>query len=106
MIKPLSLSQIEKFVNQQSLLRPLDVKVFGDAEFNSVNSDTRSLKEGELFVAIRGERFDPHQFIDQAAAKKPCALVVEQYFPEVNLPQLVVSDSVLALGQIAALNRS
>src|SRR5690606_8363091 len=36
----------------------------------------------------------------------PCALAVEQYFPEVNLPQLVVSDSVLALGQIAALNRS
>lgn len=106
MIRPLSLSQIAEFVNQQSLLRPLDVNVFGDVEFNSVNSDTRSLKEGELFVAIRGERFDPHQFIDQAAVKKPCALVVEQYFPEVNLPQLVVSDSVLALGQIAALNRS
>ena len=106
MIKPLSLKWVEEFVAAQTLLRPVTMQRYGDAEFTAVNSDTRSLVEGELFVAIRGERFDPHEFIEQAVDKKPCALIVEQYFPNIHLPQLVVSDSVLALGQIAALNRS
>lgn len=106
MIKPLTLKRVEEFIGMQSLQRPVTVQCYGDAEFNSVNSDTRSLSSGELFVAIRGEFFDPHQFIEQAVAKNPCALVVEEYFPEISLPQLVVSDSILALGQIAALNRS
>ncbi len=106
MIKPLSLTWVEEFIKAQSLLRPVSVQRYGDAEFTAVNSDTRRLSAGELFVAIRGEFFDPHQFIEQAVAKKPCALVVEEYFPEITVPQLVVGDSVLALGQIAALNRS
>ena len=106
MIKPLSLKWVEEFTRAQQLQRPVSVQRYGDAEFTKVNTDTRSLNAGELFVAIRGERFDPHQFIEQAAAKNPCALVVEEYFPHINLPQLVVSDSILALGQIAALNRS
>lgn len=106
MIKPLSLKWVEEFIGGQTLSRPLTVKRYGDTEFISVNSDTRSLSAGELFVAIRGERFDPHHFIEQAVAKNPCALVVEEYFPTINLPQLVVSDSILALGQIAALNRA
>lgn len=106
MIKPLSLKWVEEFINAQPLLRPVSVQRYGDAEFSAVNSDTRSLGAGELFVAIRGEFFDPHQFIEQAVEKNPCALVVEQYFAHINLPQLVVSDSILALGQIAALNRS
>lgn len=106
MIKPLTLKWVEEFIRAQSLTRPLSVQRYGDAEFSAVNSDTRSLVAGELFVAIRGEFFDPHHFIEQAVAKNPCALIVEEYFPNVALPQLVVSDSILALGQIAALNRS
>lgn len=106
MIKPLSLKWVEEFIAAQQLSRPVSVQRYGDAEFTAVNSDTRSLNAGELFVAIRGEFFDPHQFIEQAVAKNPCALVVEDYFPDIGLPQLVVSDSILALGQIAALNRS
>lgn len=106
MIKPLSLKSVEEFIQGQALARPFSVTRYGDTEFISVNSDTRSLSAGELFVAIRGERFDPHHFIEQAVAKNPCAMVVEEYFPDINLPQLVVSDSILALGQIAALNRS
>lgn len=106
MIKPLSLKWVEEFIKAQQLQRPLSVQRYGDAEFSSVNTDTRKLSSGELFIAIRGERFDPHNFIEQAVDKHPCALVVEQYFPHVKLPQLVVSDSILALGQIAALNRS
>ncbi len=106
MIKPLTLKWVEEFIRAQSLALPVSVQRYGDAEFSAVNSDTRSLVAGELFVAIRGEFFDPHHFIEQAVAKNPCALIVEEYFPNVALPQLVVNDSILALGQIAALNRS
>jgi UDP-N-acetylmuramoyl-tripeptide--D-alanyl-D-alanine ligase len=107
MIKPLTLKWVEEFISANKPLRAVTAQLKqGDAEFTRVNTDSRTLMEGELFIALRGERFDAHDFIADAVAKKPCALVVEQFFPEIKLPQLVVSDSLLALGQIAALNRS
>ncbi len=108
MIKPLNLQWVEEFIAaQKNVVRAVTVKDRqGNAEFTAVSIDSRTLKEGELFVALRGERFDAHDFIQDAVAKKPCALIVERLFPEISLPQLVVSDSLLALGQIAALNRS
>jgi UDP-N-acetylmuramoyl-tripeptide--D-alanyl-D-alanine ligase len=112
MIKPLTLKWVEEFITTSKPLRAVTAQLkhgdaqHGDVEFTRVNTDSRTLAEGELFIALRGERFDAHNFIQDAVAKKPCALVVERFFPDINLPQLVVSDSLLALGQIAALNRS
>lgn len=106
MIKPLSLTAVADFIRAQTVPNVLDVQLHNDdVEFTRVNTDTRTLEAGELFVALRGDRFDAHDFIEAAAAKKPCGLVVEKYYPAIALPQLVVSDSLLALGQIAALNR-
>ncbi|HSC68874.1 MAG TPA: UDP-N-acetylmuramoyl-tripeptide--D-alanyl-D-alanine ligase [Cellvibrio sp.] len=107
MIKPLTLKWVEEFISTNKPLRAVTAQLKqGDVEFTRVNTDSRTLAEGELFIALRGERFDAHDFIADAVAKKPCALVVERFFPDIQLPQLVVSDSLLALGQIAALNRS
>ena len=107
MIKPLTLTWVVEFIATNKPLRELTAECKqGDVEFTRVNTDSRTLREGELFVALRGERFDAHDFIAEVVAKKPCALVVERFFPEFDLPQLVVSDSLFALGQIAALNRS
>lgn len=107
MIKPLTLKWVEEFIATQKPLRAVTAQLKqGDVEFTRVNTDSRTLAEGELFIALRGERFDAHDFIHDAVAKKPCGLVVERFFPDIKLPQLVVSDSLLALGQIAALNRS
>lgn len=106
MIKPLSLATVADFIRAQTVPNSLQVDLRnGDAQFTRVNTDSRNLEAGELFIALRGERFDAHNFISQAVEKNPCALVVEKYYPDVALPQLVVSDSLLALGQIAALNR-
>lgn len=79
--------------------------LFGDCRFSRVCTDTRSLQAGDLFVALRGERFDAHQFLHTAADKNACGVVVEEENPEISLPQLVVKDTTLALGQLAALNR-
>lgn len=107
MIKPLTLKWVEEFIATTKPLRAVTAQLKqGDVEFTRVNTDSRTLVEGELFVALRGDRFDAHDFISDVVTKKPCALVVERFFPDIALPQLVVSDSLLALGQIAALNRS
>lgn len=103
MIRALKLQEVAAFMQAQN---KVVVELFnGDVEFTQVNTDSRTLTEGELFIALRGERFDAHDFIQQAVAKKPVALVVEKFFPKIALPQLVVSDCLLALGQIAAFNR-
>ncbi len=71
-----------------------------------VHTDSRSLQPGDLFVALRGERFDAHHFIAQAAAQGATAVLCEPAGEAAaraaGLPALVVPDSRLALGQLAA----
>ncbi len=75
--------------------------VGNDCEFARLNTDTRSIEEGDLFVALKGERFDAHEMLGQAAEKGACALVVE-HEASLKLPQLVVDNTTAALGGIAA----
>ena len=71
-----------------------------------VHTDTRTLQPGDLFVALRGERFDAHQFIAQAAAQGATAVLCEAAGESAaraaGLPALIVPDSRRALGQLAA----
>jgi UDP-N-acetylmuramoyl-tripeptide--D-alanyl-D-alanine ligase len=71
-----------------------------------VHTDTRSLRTGDLFVALRGERFDANGFIAQAAAQGASAVLCEPAGEvaarEADLPALVVPDSRIALGELAA----
>lgn len=72
-----------------------------DGLFTAVSKDSRDLDAGSLYVAIRGERFDGHAFVAQArAAGAAGALVSEQQ--QVDLPQIRVADTRLALGTLAA----
>ena len=71
-----------------------------------VHTDSRSLQAGDLFVALRGERFDANQFIGQAAAQGATAVVCEAAGEAdaraAGLPALIVPDSRAALGELAA----
>jgi UDP-N-acetylmuramoyl-tripeptide--D-alanyl-D-alanine ligase len=72
-----------------------------DARFDGVSTDTRTVAKGQLFVAIRGERFDGHDFL--AAAKQrgaAAALVDERHAPNAPLPLLVADDTRRALGRL------
>ncbi len=95
---PFSLQQLQQALSAE-LISTADVKITG------VSTDTRQLKEGDLFLAIKGPNFDAHSLVAQAEEKGAVALVVEH---QVNsaLPQLVVKDSRLALGALGAFNRS
>ena len=73
-----------------------------DVRFSSVSTDSRTLRAGELFVALRGERFDGHGFLESAAAGKAAAALVDKdYAGELPLPAAVVADTRLALGTLA-----
>ena len=74
----------------------------GDALFTGVSSDSRSVGAGELFVALRGERFDGHDFLRAAAAAKAAATMVDtSYRGEYPVPALVVHDTRRSLGDLA-----
>jgi UDP-N-acetylmuramoyl-tripeptide--D-alanyl-D-alanine ligase len=74
----------------------------GDALFTGVSTDSRSLRQGDLFVALRGERFDGHGFLKAAAAAKAAAAMVDSgYGGEYPLPALVVNDTRRSLGDLA-----
>ncbi|KPA95696.1 UDP-N-acetylmuramoyl-tripeptide--D-alanyl-D-alanine ligase [Pseudomonas asplenii] len=77
-----------------------------DASFSGVSIDSRSIQPGQLFVALTGPRFDGHDYLDDVAAKGAVAALVEREMAGSQLPQLVVRDTRLALGQLGALNRA
>ena len=70
-----------------------------DVEFTAVSTDTRAIKRGDLFVALKGERYDGHDFLAQAAAAGAAAVLVERA-SDVALPQVVVDDTTRALGRL------
>ena len=72
-----------------------------DVVVDTVIQDTRSLQPGSLYVALRGERFDGHDFAYDAAMRGAAALLVE-HAVAVELPQVVVADTQLALARIAS----
>ncbi len=74
----------------------------GATGFARVHSDTRTLRAGDLFVALRGERFDANDFLAQAKAAGAVAALAERGLLEAGLPGLLVPDAKAALGQLAA----
>jgi len=82
-----------------------------DINISAVSTDTRKIREGELFIAIRGERFDGHNFIDEAIKKGANAIIIDnistcakQKLPS-NISIISVEDSIKALGDIANWHR-
>ena len=74
----------------------------GDPVFGGVSTDTRTLRAGDLFVALRGERYDGHAFLAQAKAAGACAALVDSaHHGEYPMPVAVVEDTRLALGALA-----
>lgn len=72
-----------------------------DLAIYEVTSDTRKITAGCLFVALKGERFDAHDFAEQAKQAGAGALLVSRQL-ECDLPQVVVKDTRLAFGELAA----
>lgn len=72
-----------------------------DVQFSGVSTDTREVTPGQLFVALSGPHFDAHEFVAQAKQKGAVAAVVARPV-DTEIPQIIVSDTQLAYGQLAA----
>lgn len=82
----------------------------GNITFDRVHTDTRSLQAGDLFVALKGERFDAHDFLSMfttaEAKSRPAASLIQYGLADKSLAQfglsgLEVADTKVALGQLA-----
>ena len=98
MLKPMTLSQVSASLQGRLLS--------ADARFSGVSIDSRSVTDGQLFIALAGPRFDGHDYLADVKAKGAVAALVEREVAGIDLPQLLVEDCRIALGQLGALNRA
>lgn len=96
MMQTFSLSQLTDKLNAQLMHE--------DAYFSGVSTDTRTIKPGDLFVALVGMRFDAHDFLKEAKEKGASAALVDRFI-KVDMPQLKVANTHQSLGELAAVNR-
>jgi UDP-N-acetylmuramoyl-tripeptide--D-alanyl-D-alanine ligase len=76
-------------------------RLAGDARVQRVHTDTRTLQAGDLFVALKGERFDANDFIADARDKGAVAAIAHAGRLPAGMPGIEVDDSKLALGELA-----
>src|SRR5204862_5676439 len=78
--------------------------VFGSrVAFSGVTTDSRAVNPGDLFVALVGERFDGHDYVEQAMRHgAAAAMTARRIESELPIPQVVVEDTRAALGRLAA----
>jgi len=93
-----------KLVQLLQGMETLEIKGDLSTEIRGISHDSREIKRGYLFVAIKGDRFDGHDFIIQAVANGAAALVVENAskLPPLCIPYVVVPSSRKALAELTA----
>ncbi|OOR89593.1 UDP-N-acetylmuramoyl-tripeptide--D-alanyl-D-alanine ligase [Moraxella caviae] len=69
-----------------------------------ITTDTRKIEQGDVFLAIKGDNFDAHDFVENAKQSGAAAIIVERAVA-VDLPQLIVADTKLALGALGKYRR-
>ncbi len=72
-----------------------------DAGISSFSTDTRSIAEGDMFIALSGPNFDANDFVARAAEAGASAALVSRVDPAAGIPQVLVSDTFVALGQLS-----
>ncbi|MBF0751848.1 MULTISPECIES: UDP-N-acetylmuramoyl-tripeptide--D-alanyl-D-alanine ligase [unclassified Pasteurella] len=87
----------------QQLAEVVNASLMGNGQIvvENINTDTRQSVPNHVFFALKGETFDAHQYLHQAVAQGATALVVQKADPTIHIPQLVVENTRLALGQLA-----
>lgn len=74
-------------------------------EITGVCTDSRQIRPGHLFIAIKGDNFDGHAYLQEVEQKGALAAVVSIKAPDLKIPQFVVSDPLMALAKLAAAHR-
>lgn len=93
----LTLAQIAELL--QAPLHGISAEAAQALAIERVERDSRTVQQGDLFLALKGERFDAHDFVAQVAGKASAALVSQPI--DAAIPQVIVPDVRLALGALA-----
>ena len=94
MMRSWTLAQIAKIAG--GTLRPPEASV----RVRGISTNSRSIQPGELFIPLRGERFDGHDFLMEAARKGAAACLSEELLQGFPVPVVQVKDSLRALGDL------
>ena len=90
-------------ISLQSCADELQGQLVGDdVDLSSFSTDTRTLQDGDTFIALKGPNHDAHDHLKLAIERGAAALIVERA-TDCEIPQLVVQDTRLALGKLARL---
>lgn len=102
-----TLDDIIQATRGRLLVRPTDGTV--REVFTSIGTDTRTLASGSVFIALKGERFDGHEFLDDAVKKGASAIIVERADPTIfkwkDIFIILVGDTRKALGELGRYRR-
>lgn len=96
-----ALDEFRTIINCQSLNQ---VNNLQNIEISGIQTDSRSLEPGQIFIALQGENFDGHNFINQAVEKGTSAVIVSREIinkNDFNVPLLQVEDTLVAYQQIS-----
>lgn len=103
---------MKSLITLEDLFNLSTAEIFNPDNFKSVNSvviDSRKVKKGSLFIAIKGKSFDGHSFVKEVVEKGAAAVIVDRKkiknFDDIDIPIITVKDTVKAFGEIAALHR-
>lgn len=95
-----------KALSLKSIAEAVGGRLIGeDRQITSVSTDTRKLSTGCLFIALKGIRFDGHDYVKSAAQNGATAIMAQQEM-DVSLPQILVEDTGVAYMSLAAYYRS
>jgi UDP-N-acetylmuramoyl-tripeptide--D-alanyl-D-alanine ligase len=92
----ISLSQLKAILSTPSANTS---EISADSLCTGINTDSRSVKPGEVFLALRGETFDGHAFVETAWKRGAIAAIVDRQLP-LPIPQFVVPDTLKAYQKI------
>ncbi|XBC39924.1 MAG: UDP-N-acetylmuramoyl-tripeptide--D-alanyl-D-alanine ligase [Buchnera aphidicola (Chaetogeoica yunlongensis)] len=102
---PISLKQIQ-YITNGKLYYSGKLCHVNSIKICSISTDTRKITPGCLFIALIGKKFNAHSFIHEAITKRARALLIQtKYLKKCNIPQIIVKNTNIALGQIAAWTR-
>lgn len=78
-----------------------------DKWITKISTDSRQIAQGDLFIALKGDRFDGHDFIEEVIKKGAGALIISKNIPSItdyrlSVTVIKVNDTLIALGKIAA----
>jgi UDP-N-acetylmuramoyl-tripeptide--D-alanyl-D-alanine ligase len=90
----LYLSEINRLLGGKLVHAPIEIPV------NGISIDSRRIRKGELFVALKGKKFDGHQFVMEAITRGAAGALVEKRMPFLKA-QVIVPDPLAAMGRLA-----